>query len=562
MTRTRARSLVVWMVLAPSLLSMSEVSRADSSPTSAAAGTIVATWQDGSLSSEEHASWRLHHGLEASPEAIREQVFVETMAAAARRRGVAEQRETQLDFERARYAVLLAALQRDVLEQVVVSDEQVEALRLATPTAFRRPRKVRLSNIYRRFEVGADGAERTRQRMDRVYEELLRGGDFADLARRESQSQSRFRDGSLGFLDVDALPLEVATAVESLQPGQVTLPIEHGEGVSIFLCQEIRPAIVPTADEVRTKLRANLQRIESRKAWDRYQEDLLTAANVTLRPEASDVPLIVGDYRIDRAQFEILCAQRWPERQLDSLSLEERSDVLRSWALGILGSRRAIERGLDRESRIAAALRWQGVEILAQKELVRRVDERLKPPGEEELRREFAAHPRRYREPESFELSAIHFAEETFADTKGGMAPLDSKEKSRSALGIVRRLEAGELAFDTAARDYSIHPSSEQGGYLGWLTRRQVAGWGSVAVGALTAIEPGERTGLLHLESGLWIFVLKDRREPAPGSYEASQEEVRADLRRKGIQDLEVVLREEQLAKIGLAFPSEELPSQ
>jgi peptidyl-prolyl cis-trans isomerase SurA len=173
---------------------------------------------------------------------------------------------------------------------------------------------------------------------------------------------------------------------------------------------------------------------------------------------------------------------------------------------------------------------------------VRRVDERWREPGEEELRRQFAAHPRRYSEESGYELAVVHFG-------KG-----DDPDRVRHAVEVARRLRAGELAFEDAARRYSIHPSAADGGLLGWQTSRQIAAWGAVAGKALRQMSPGERSGLLRLESGLWIFELRASRDARPMSFAAAEERLRSDVRRQRIRELERIIRREHLEEIALSI--------
>lgn len=528
--------------------------------------SIVATWQGGSLERADYESWRKVHELEDSPEAIREMVFVESFAAISRERGAEREARTRLEIEAMRQKVLLAVLQPSVLAEVTVSDEEVESFRREHPEAFQKPRRLFLRNIYRR--LGED-PEAVRRRMEELHRELLEtsrtvskeelSGHFQELARRESESQSRYRGGHLGFLTAEELPPEVAAAVRDLLPGQVSEVVEHDGGLSLFFCEDDRKARAPTPEEVRAKLRVNLQRQRERERWASFQEGLFAAAAPRLQPPSKGAAPTVSvlemeGYRLTAGELAELVDLRSPKspspKSLDELGPEQIRGLLRSWALRVLGARRAVELGLDRDPETAATLRWGRLGVLAHRELVRRIDERLRPPSEEEMRRHIEERPRRFREQAADELAVIFF----------GRPDARDPQQVRQATDVARRLEAGELTFEEAARRYSIHPSAAEGGRIGWRTQHEIGAWGPDLVQALRQMSPGERTGLLRLDSGLWIFELRARRDSAPMAPEAARELARYDLQRQQIRELESTIRQEHLASLGLAIQAAGVP--
>jgi parvulin-like peptidyl-prolyl isomerase len=505
--------------------------------------STVATWHGGRLERADYESWRAFHQLDDRAEAIREQVFVESLAAISRERGVEHELRTQVEIDGMRQQVLLLALRDHVMAQVEVSEEEVESLRRAHPEAFRVPRKLRLRYVYKRFDAATAAAVRTR--MADILRQLREGADFKDLARRESESQTRLRDGDLGFVAADDLPAPVGAAVRDLTPGQLTGLVEHGEGLSIFLCESVKDARNPTPDEVRQKLRANLLRQRRREQWNRYQEGLLDSAGLQLDARSPTSPIRLNDYELSAEAFAEIVSLRSNGKTVAELTQAQLDQTLRHWALGVVCARRAVELKLDQDPHTAAALRWRRMEILAQRELVRRVDERLREPSEKELRAWFEANAGRFREPAAYDLAVIHFG------AKEGQSP---GERVGLALQVARRLEAGEITFEEAARRYSTHRSAPAGGRLGWRTRPQATAWGPTATRALAELRPGERTGLLRLQSGLWIFQVRDRREGRPQTFEAARERVRGEQRKRQIRELEAAVREEHLNGIGLVI--------
>jgi parvulin-like peptidyl-prolyl isomerase len=379
--------------------------------------------------------------------------------------------------------------------------------------------------------------------MAELHRQLVAGADFEEMAERESESQSRVRGGSLGFLAPDELPPPVAAALADLGPGELTEPVEHGDGVSLFLCEEVRAATVPSAAEVRDKLRANLRRQRARERWSALQADLLQRAAPRLRPGSGDTVLDMDGYQLDRTALVALVPFRLPGRTLADLDEAEVERLLKMWATGVVCARNAVELGLDQEPAIAAALRWGEVATLAHLELVHRVDQRLEEPDDEAVLRYYQDHRERYRQLASYRLAAIH------------LGTGETREQVEQARAVARQLDSGALSFDAAARAHSVDPSAADGGRLGWLGLRQLAGYGPIASRAVRQLRPGQRTGLLHLESGLWIFELRGVRDTRPQTFDEARPQARAGLRRLRIRELEQVIRTEQLQSLDLEIP-------
>ncbi len=514
----------------------------------AAASRVIATWHGGCLTQEELNGWLAFRDPDDAatpipPEkaSIRQLAYWKSLAAAARDEKLDRSTRVRLELEAMRHAVLTPALRRRVVKDVTVSDEEVEALRRDHPEAFRRPRKLKLRNIYKRFQGGVE-AESIRLRMKQIRQQLLDGASFEELARKESVSQSARRGGTLGWVDPEELPAPVADAVRRLAPGMISQPVEHGGGISIFLCEEVRAAHLPTPDEVRAKLREGLLRQRRRQAWSGYQQRLLTAAPLQIDPGTASAVLELPGYRLGREDAAELVRLRWPASG-HAPDAEEMTALLQRWALGVLEARRAVELRLDREPETAATLRWRQMDILAHAELSRRLQPMLPKPTEVQLRHYFEDHRGRYREPTAYDLAVIDFGE---PDPAHGEAML------RRAVEAARRVITGELSFAEAARRYSKHPSAAAGGSIGWRTQHQVALWGPTASRAIFALTPGESTDLLHLESGLKMYSLREVRKARDLPFKKVEDRVRTAWLQEQLPGLEAEARRAQLESIAL----------
>lgn len=69
---------------------------------------------------------------------------------------------------------------------------------------------------------------------DSVYNALIQGVDFGELARRFSVAASAERGGELGYVDIRTFPFAVQERVRDLVPGEFTQPMRIGEQYVLF----------------------------------------------------------------------------------------------------------------------------------------------------------------------------------------------------------------------------------------------------------------------------------------------------------------------------------------
>lgn len=130
----------------------------------------------------------------------------------------------------------------------------------------------------------------TEEEAQTLRTEIEEGADFAELAREHSQDGAAPGGGSLGWFGLGMMVQPFEEAVTTLEPGQVSDPVETQFGWHLVMLNETRLAEAPSLDEVREELGADLQReaIEARIA------ELTEAAEITRNVEGID-PAILRD---------------------------------------------------------------------------------------------------------------------------------------------------------------------------------------------------------------------------------------------------------------------------
>lgn len=101
---------------------------------------------------------------------------------------------------------------------------------------------------------------------DAVVAALDEGRDFAEVAREFSVDGSAQQGGDLGWFAAGMMIPDFQAAVEALEPGQVSDPVQTQFGWHVIKLLELRDASVPPLEEVQEELVAEIQREAARAA--------------------------------------------------------------------------------------------------------------------------------------------------------------------------------------------------------------------------------------------------------------------------------------------------------
>ena len=132
----------------------------------------------------------------------------------------------------------------------------------------KEPAKVRLRDIVVGYKQPEGTSARdvhlvrmkARAQIEEVIAKLKGGAKFEDLARQYSTSPSKKDGGELGFIDPDRRFNKLREALDKLQIGEWTQPLDEGEafGISIFLLEERKPEVLVPLDDTFKKQLAEI----------------------------------------------------------------------------------------------------------------------------------------------------------------------------------------------------------------------------------------------------------------------------------------------------------------
>ncbi|PWJ22133.1 peptidylprolyl isomerase [Jannaschia seohaensis] len=123
-----------------------------------------------------------------------------------------------------------------------------------------------------------------------LVERLEGGADFAELARAESTGPSGPNGGALGWFGAGMMVPEFEAAVQGLEAGAVSAPVQTQFGWHVVKLNETRQKDAPPLEQVRAELESQLQSA----AVDAEVSRLTEAANVT-RAEVEIDPALIRD---------------------------------------------------------------------------------------------------------------------------------------------------------------------------------------------------------------------------------------------------------------------------
>src|SRR5579863_73888 len=124
-----------------------------------------------------------------------------------------------------------------------------------------------------------------------IEEELKKGADFAELAKKKSKDPGASDGGDLGFFTKDQMVPEFSAVAFALEPGKISDPVKSQFGWHVIKVEEKRSRKAPDFDQVK----AQIETYVMRKAQAEYVAKLRESAKVERMDQASNTPAPAPD---------------------------------------------------------------------------------------------------------------------------------------------------------------------------------------------------------------------------------------------------------------------------
>lgn len=442
------------------------------------------------------------------------------------RRLLAEARETGLqdtnDFQLRRTAVRRQLAVQSCLadwapESGDVSTEEIRAEYDARAEQLQAPERRSTFHIYRRFEPEQTASE-AESVMFELRERILRGENFQRLAQSESDSESRHRQGSIGWIVRGQLPQAFEDLVFSLEEGVPSRPLVSADGVHLFQVDEILPARTPSLREMAPGLKAHLEAASVSEALDEIAaRNTAPTVRMVDRDELDrlieqgreEAPVLTtDDYELTLAQFRLRLGRSLGEQTLPGSGGSGRISTDMAWAAleRLLRHEKAFEQ-CDREERIdetaVASLMsdWEAGALTARMREQRLLDRAT--DNEERLKLFYQSNIGQFTPAVQWNLRRLLV---TFDDAARGKALMAQMEAASA--GDTPGLEALQAEMEGEIED------------LGWNTLRQMGALNPKLPPLVSPVSDGALVAPLNTDQGLALFQVMARREFEPRPFE------------------------------------------
>jgi len=178
---------------------------------------------------------------------------------------------------------MLERLEQAVRDVPPSTEAEARAYYEAHKDKFTEPAQVRLSVILLKVDPSSPKAvwDAARDEADKLRARILRGADFAELARMHSGDGSADKGGDLGYVHRGMLPRALEqNLIDTLKPGEVSQPATILEGVALVRVVDRKPARLRAYAEVRSRAADLAQRERGEAAWQQLIAELRSRTEI------------------------------------------------------------------------------------------------------------------------------------------------------------------------------------------------------------------------------------------------------------------------------------------
>jgi peptidyl-prolyl cis-trans isomerase SurA len=191
-------------------------------------------------------------------------------------------------------------IQQEVGGHITITQQEIQQFYDQHKAELERPEQVRLSEIListqKAAPVKTDKGQNALPEMpdaefiaaaekkaDSVYEQLQKGGNFATLAKANSDGPTSQAGGDLEYFKRGTLSKELEDKVFALKAGEYTQPIRTNQGWVILSVTEHQPAGIPALKDVQPMIQERLYMVAMQPALRDYLTKLREDAYIDIK---------------------------------------------------------------------------------------------------------------------------------------------------------------------------------------------------------------------------------------------------------------------------------------
>jgi len=163
-----------------------------------------------------------------------------------------------------------------------VTDEDVKKFYDDNPQYFEKPEQVQASHILVKVEKDASDADKAaaKTKIEGLLKQVKEGGDFAELAKANSDCPSKERGGDLGMFGRGQMVKEFEDAAFGMEVGQVSDVVETQFGYHIIKKTGAAAAKKDALEDVAPRIRQHLEQQKRNEFWQSYNKQLHDNAKI------------------------------------------------------------------------------------------------------------------------------------------------------------------------------------------------------------------------------------------------------------------------------------------
>jgi peptidyl-prolyl cis-trans isomerase SurA len=186
-------------------------------------------------------------------------------------------------------------IRREVGGRLDIGSDEVKKYYEAHKQDYNRPEQVALAEIFLSTEgKSPEEIDAVRTRADDLHNRLVKGEDFAALARRYSQGSTADQGGDLGEFERGQLAKQLEDAVFGLEKGQFSDVIQTKTGFEILKVLDHFQAGLQPLEKVEGEITNILYRQKMEPALRTYLAQLREESYVQVKPGYTDTAAVPG----------------------------------------------------------------------------------------------------------------------------------------------------------------------------------------------------------------------------------------------------------------------------
>lgn len=186
-------------------------------------------------------------------------------------------------------------IRHEVGSRISIGNDEVKAYYDAHKSEFVRPEQVVLSDIFLTTEkMSPEEVEAVRVKAEDLHERIVKGADFAELARRYSEGTTAQQGGELGSFQRGQLEPQLEDVVFKMDRGQISGVTQTKTGFEILKVEDHFQAGQQPLEKVETEIMNRLYQKRMEPGLRDFLAQLREESYVTVMPGYTDSAAVAG----------------------------------------------------------------------------------------------------------------------------------------------------------------------------------------------------------------------------------------------------------------------------